>query len=309
MHLQMSEFLYADFAQAIEAEIRYASEIRGLTFRCTIQGSNQYIISDHERIAQIVRSLCDNSIEFTEHGEIDLVLALMGEALHIVVRDTGPGLPEDPRHELFMPRYKDEHGNPAPKLGLGLATAKAIVDALRGSIRYSSKANQGTEFEVSIPVVAGSRPIAAESTATTETPPVSRQPEHGRAIIAEDEAINRLYLKRVLELSGYQVAQAPNGAIALETTLQGAWDFVLMDVSMPKMDGLEATRRIRAHEATRQGQHTPIIALTAHAYTEDRQACTQAGMDGFLSKPFTETALWTEIHRVLASLQPAPHPQ
>ena len=107
-------------------------------------------------------------------------------------------------------------------------------------------------------------------------------------------------MKRVLELAGYQVAQAPNGAVALETALEGDWDFVLMDVSMPKMDGLEATRRIRAHETSHGGQHTPIIALTAHAYTEDRQACVQAGMDGFLSKPFTETALWAEIQRVLA---------
>ncbi len=76
-----------------------------------------------------------------------------------------------------------------------------------------------------------------------------------------------------------------------------------MDVSMPKMDGLEATRRIRAHEAGREAPHIPIIALTAHAYAEDRQACVQAGMDGFLSKPFTETALWAEIQRVLDSLQ------
>jgi len=307
MHVQMSEFQYAEFAQTIESQIRQAAEVRGLTFRCTIQGSNQYIVSDSERITQIIRNLCDNSIQFTEHGEIDLVLALMSDALHIVVRDTGPGLPEDVRHELFMPRYKDEQGNPAAKLGLGLALAKAIVDALRGSIGYTSKPNHGTEFEVIIPVLAGSKPIPAETQALMETPPVHSH--HGRAIIAEDEAINRLYLKRVLELSGYQVAQAPNGAIALETALQDSWDFILMDVSMPRMDGLEATRRIRAHEIGRQGQRTPIIALTAHAYTEDRQACAQAGMDGFLSKPFTETALWTEIHRVLASLQPAPHPQ
>ncbi len=303
LRLQMSEFAYRQFATAIETETRMAAETRGLTFRCMIQGSDELIISDPKRLAQAIRNLCNNAIEYTEHGEIDLVLSLEPEGLHIEVRDTGPGLSEQARHRLFMVRYKDEEGRPTAKLGLGLTMAKAIVDALRGSINLSSRPNQGTEFVIDIPVTTGSRPMLEVIPAAAEVAPVNRPVHHGTAIIAEDEAINRLYLKRILELAGYQVAQAPNGAIALETALEGAWDFILMDVSMPKMDGLEATRRIRAHEAGREAPHIPIIALTAHAYAEDRQACVQAGMDGFLSKPFTETALWAEIQRVLDSLQ------
>jgi len=304
LRLQMNEFAYRQFAKAIEAETSAAAEIRGLTFRCVISGPDQLIISDEKRLAQVIRNLCNNAIEFTEHGEIDLLLTLESGGLHIVVRDTGPGLSDDARQELFMPRYKDEKGKPAAKLGLGLTMAKAIVDALRGSIDYTSNLNQGTEFAIVIPVATASRPVAEDIPVVAEALHINQHTGHGKAIIAEDEAINRLYLKRVLELAGYQVAQAPNGAAALETALEGVWDFILMDVSMPKMDGLEATRRIRAHE-TSHGGHTPIIALTAHAYTEDRQACVQAGMDGFLSKPFTETALWTEIQRVLTLLQAA----
>jgi len=125
----------------------------------------------------------------------------------------------------------------------------------------------------------------------------------GRVIIAEDEAINRIYLKRVLENAGYEVTQAADGEAALAAATMGDWNFILMDVSMPRMDGLEATRRIRAFQNDHSMRRVPIIALTAHAYAEDRAACTDAGMDGFLSKPFTEAALWVEVKRAVAIVE------
>ncbi len=126
-------------------------------------------------------------------------------------------------------------------------------------------------------------------------------PVKASVIVAEDEAINRIYLKRVLEKAGYEVRATADGQAALEAASEGTWDFILMDVSMPRMDGLEATRRIRALEVERNAPHIPIIALTAHAYAEDRTACAQAGMDGFLPKPFTEPALWAEVSRIAES--------
>lgn len=304
LFVEPAEFRFASFAQSMEDPIRQAAEAHGLTFRFTLQGSDRTIVSDAKRLGQIIRNLCDNAIKFTPHGEIDFLLGLTDDTLQIIVRDTGPGLPADADHGLFVPHYKDEKGNPAPKLGLGLTMAKEVIDALHGTITYRSSPGQGTEFSVAIPVSTATEATPVIIEATAEPPSPHRLDDNRRAIIAEDEAINRLYLKRVLELAGYQVAQASNGAIAMESAIEGSWDFILMDVSMPKMDGLEATRRIRAHESGQPGRHTPIIALTAHAYTEDRQACAQAGMDGFLSKPFTETALWAEIHRVLDSLEP-----
>jgi len=127
------------------------------------------------------------------------------------------------------------------------------------------------------------------------------EPLKARVIVAEDEAINRMYLKRVLEKAGYEVRAAADGQAALEAASEKNWDFILMDVSMPRMDGLEATRRIRALEAERNTPRIPIIALTAHAYDEDREACARAGMDGFLPKPFTEPALWAEVSRIAES--------
>ncbi len=127
------------------------------------------------------------------------------------------------------------------------------------------------------------------------------QPLKASVVVAEDEAINRMYLKRILEKAGYEVRAAADGQAALEAASEKSWDFILMDVSMPRMDGLEATRRIRTLEAERNSPRIPIIALTAHAYAEDREACAQAGMDGFLPKPFTEPALWAEVSRITES--------
>lgn len=122
-----------------------------------------------------------------------------------------------------------------------------------------------------------------------------------RALVAEDEAINRLYLSRILQASGLSVTAVKDGEAAFEESVKESRpDFVLMDVTMPRLTGVEATMRIRALEAERGMPSIPIIALTAHAREEDRRACADAGMNGFVGKPLVESALWNEIRRVLA---------
>ena len=156
--------------------------------------------------------------------------------------------------------------------------------------------------------IAVSGPERVDATAATAVHPATDAPGHGRcgrAIVAEDEAINRLYLRRVLEAAGIEVRQAMDGKAALDAASDGPWSFILMDVSMPGMDGLEATRLIRTLEAERGATHIPIIALTAHSSAADREACTQAGMDGFLSKPFSEQALWIEVDKTIATVSGA----
>lgn len=121
-----------------------------------------------------------------------------------------------------------------------------------------------------------------------------------RSIVAEDEAINRLYLTRVLQSAGLQVVAVKDGEAALaEAEKENRPDFILMDITMPRMTGTEACRRIRGMENQLGWRPVPVIALTAHARAEDRAACEAAGMDGFISKPFVEQTLWEEISRVL----------
>ncbi|MBU0929107.1 MAG: transporter substrate-binding domain-containing protein [Spirochaetes bacterium] len=309
------EFSFEDFASWLESVLRPAAEERGLAFRFQANGSSRRILADKNRIAQVIMNLSMNAIKYTDRGEVELALALHEDSLYISVKDTGPGIPDEAKDKIFQPYYRVDRkqSSSAGGLGLGLAIVKSIVDALGGSIRYETHPSLGTHFEVSLPLsfaapegeaVSGARTAASGREA--EPAPAEPGPPSGtRAIVAEDEAINRLYLKRVLESAGYEVMQAIDGEAALEAASSGEWGFILMDVSMPRMDGLEATRRIRAIEGERRSGRVPIIALTAHAYAEDRQACTEAGMDGFLSKPFTESALWAEVRSVTASLAAA----
>jgi len=119
-------------------------------------------------------------------------------------------------------------------------------------------------------------------------------------VVAEDEAINRLYLTRVLQSAGLKVVAVKDGVLAYDAAMESERpDFILMDLTMPRLNGLEASSRIRSAEAERALKNVPIIALTAHARAEDRKACADAGMNGFLMKPLAEKELWEEIKRVL----------
>lgn len=123
---------------------------------------------------------------------------------------------------------------------------------------------------------------------------------HGYAVLlAEDNPVNRLLAVKLLERRGHRAAVADNGRLALEAWRAGEFDFILMDMMMPEMDGLETTRRIRAEEASRGAGHVPIIAMTANAMTGDRERCLDAGMDGYVSKPVTPETLYREIERVM----------
>ncbi len=302
-----SEFSYGEFADWMESVLRPSAEERGLAFRFSASGEDRLLYADKNRIAQVVMNLCANAVKYTAHGEVALALALSEDGLYISVKDTGPGIADEARGRIFQPYYRAEGYGKATTsgLGLGLSIVKSVVDALGGSIRYETHPSIGTHFEVSLPVAAASSAGTAQK-ATPPSPEAAAPPERrgGKAIVAEDEAINRLYLKRILEAASYEVSPAATGEAALAAAVSGeGWDFILMDVSMPRMDGLEATRRIREAEAAGVRARVPIIALTAHAYAEDKAACATAGMDGFLSKPFTESALWAEVRRTIAAVR------
>lgn len=321
LRMEPTEFSYAEFSTWLESSLRPYAEERGLAFRFATEGDERLIHADRSRLAQVIINLGSNAIKYTAKGEVEIILSLGERALEVSVNDTGPGIPEEARASMFHPyRKAGRDGSPVSgSLGLGLSIVKSIVDAMGGKVSYRTERGFGTKFAVSLPVATRSLFSVREAEAGTvraasqmPSPAAPRsasapipQVKPGRAIIAEDEAINRIYLKRVLESAGWEVAQAVDGEAALAAAEAGKWDFVLMDVSMPRMDGLEATRRIRAAEAEAGRARLPIIALTAHAYAEDRLACAESGMDGFLSKPFTEAALWSEVRRAVIAVATA----
>ena len=248
------------------------------------------------------------------------------EVLRIEVQDSGPGVPADKRHMLFEEFVQlggDGTGTEATGTGLGLAISARLVALMRGRIGYDGEAGQGALFWVELPLLRSPRPevaaaaeapprasalplqpIAAEAPPASGVPPqpgeaappppagavVTAPAEHSRRVLVVDDVpANRLVTRAMLDAAGYEAVMASDGAEAIAAVEREDFDAVLMDVQMPGMDGLEATRRIRALPGSR-GQ-VPIIALTASVLPDQIEACRAVGMDGHLAKPIERNAL------------------
>nr|WP_086940098.1 PAS domain-containing sensor histidine kinase [Thaumasiovibrio occultus] len=244
----------------------------------------KWIHSDSSRLSQILFNLIGNAIKFTEHGDVTVSAQWQHDQLTIEVIDTGIGIEPDAQKQLFTP-FVQADGSITRKYGgtgLGLTISQLLVNKLGGHIRFTSTVGKGTTFVLELPA-----PVASEqaesSTATTHN---NTAPLH--LLVVEDSKANQMIAKLMLEKAGHSVDIADNGQIAVDMALQEKtmYDIILMDVSMPVMDGFEATRILRA-----AGLSTPIIATTANVMEADRQACVDAGMTDFLAKPIRAKAM------------------
>jgi len=253
------------------------------------------ILADGPRIRQVVANLVGNAIKFTQRGSITVRTSAEGETMLIEVSDTGMGIPED-RLEAIFDRFQQASADSRVfgGTGLGLTISKGIVQLMGGTIEVRSKVGEGSRFAVRLPVVE-----------TTETLPgpqgflLSRL-DGARVLVVDDNRVNRMVSKFSLEKLGCIVTVATNGLEAIETWESDEFDAVLMDIRMPVMDGLAATREIRSREAV-AGKRTPVVALTAGALLEERSECFEAGMDDYISKPFSEELLREVLSRWIPS--------
>jgi len=221
--------------------------------------------------------------------------------VRVAIADTGIGIPKDQIERLFDDFVQVDASTQRRfgGTGLGLAISKQLVEAMGGEVGVDSTPGVGSTFWFTLPKAderCGVEP--APEVRPEPAPVVTAHAGPRRVLLAEDNRLNQRLAVRVLETFGYQVDTANDGAAALELARSGSYDLVLMDCLMPGMDGFEATRQIRAEEAG-TGRHLPIIALTANAMPEDRNACLAAGMDDFVSKPFTRVALRQATERWL----------
>jgi signal transduction histidine kinase len=257
---------------------------------------------DPMRLRQVLTNLLGNAVKFTEQGEVALLVAhagsdALGHRLRFEVRDTGIGIPKEVQAQLFQPfsQADDSMTRRYGGTGLGLAITYQLVQLMDGRIEVESEAGRGSVFRVELRLGhAQSLPMALQRPGAS--PPGAEVPLDGvRVLLAEDNPVNRELAQAMLESLGIEVDAASDGAEAARKACAGRYDLVLMDCQMPEVDGFEATRRIRAHGLA----DLPVIALTANAMAGDREHCIVAGMNDYLSKPFTRDALATAVRRWL----------
>lgn len=265
------------------------------------------LLGDSTRLRQILLNLLTNAVKFTEKGRIGVVVTRQGDSargvkLRFEVSDTGIGIPQENQKNLFQ-NFTQVDNSIARRFGgtgLGLAISKRLAEAMGGDIGLTSSEGQGSTFWFTIDLPQGE---ARKRVSRTNTP-MSQSPK-ARILVAEDVPMNRTIIEAMLRGGGHQVTFADNGRLAVEALRTGDYDLVLMDVSMPEMDGLAATRAIRA--LGNRGRAIPIIALTASAMTDEIASCKAAGMDDYIGKPVDRDALlmmvdtWTRQERLQAA--------
>lgn len=250
-----------------------------------------WIRADRDRIQHILMNVIGNAIKFTHGGSI-LVKAKSERAhldtpeLIVTVSDTGSGIDEKIKSHIFddFVTGDSSYGRNVGGTGLGLGIALRFVKALGGSISVTSEIEKGSEFVIRFPI----DPIIAPAEAKDrKSAPVTNQSK--RILLVEDNAINRDVAREMLATVGHHVTEAHNGQMAVELASIQEFDLILMDISMPVMDGREATRHIRAAEGT--SAHVPIIAFTANAMPDEQEAYLADGMNDVLTKPLNRDAL------------------
>ena len=278
------------------------------------QAPEQMVVADAVRIRQILRNLLNNALKFTAEGEVVLACRRVraeghGELLVFSVTDTGPGIESDRLESMFEPfvqrdsSYTKRHRG----TGLGLAISRQIAESLGGTLSGESELGHGSVFTLSVPVGA----YDPASLLPGATAPGSRAndapegPAETRALsvlLAEDDSINALVTKRFIERLGHHVDRVEDGAAALEQLSARPYDVVLMDVQMPGVDGLTATRRIRDNESERGTRAPlPVVCLTAYVSEHERRELMEAGATEVLHKPTSQESL----ARALAPFQSA----
>ncbi len=254
---------------------------------------------DPTRLRQVLSNLLSNAIKFTEGGNITLAASALalraGDPrtwLRISVRDSGIGIAPEELKILFRPFTQADSSTTRQYggTGLGLVISKHLVELMGGFVNVESAPGAGTHICIDLPFAAAKNTEAARAPHALTAKRLA-----ARVLVAEDNPVNQEVIRAMLCIAGAEVLLVENGEIAVQTLRQGEFDVVLMDCQMPVMDGYEAAREIRHEEAP--GRHIPIIALTANAFSEDRERCLAAGMDDYLKKPVNRDLLVQTVAR------------
>jgi signal transduction histidine kinase len=270
----------------------------------------EWVKGDPGRLRQVLVNLCGNAVKFTHQGEVALDVKVAADepgstTLRFEVRDTGIGIPVNRLDNLFKP-FSQVDASTTRRFGgtgLGLSIVKRLAELMGGEAGVESREGLGSTFwfTARLPIASA----VAEDAAPRQRMPgalrghlgAQRGRDQRRILLAEDNVVNEKVACRTLEKLGYRVDAVRNGREAVTAWETGRYDLILMDCQMPELDGYEATREIRSREG--DGQHVPIVALTAHAMKDDDLKCKAAGMDDYITKPLDRELLESCLERYL----------
>ncbi len=295
VQLERIDFNLVQMCQDVAQVYREIASMRNISLNTDFQAPTcDWVCADLTRLRQVLGNLLSNALKFTEQGRIEFsalqIAAPAGDARNwcrFTVADTGIGMTEQALAGLFQ-RFAQADATTTRRFGgsgLGLSISKHLVNIMDGHIHADSTPGQGSRFWFDLPMDAAlsERPAAS---AVATLPPPTGSAQGMRVLVAEDNMINQMVIRSLLERRGATVTTAENGQLAFAALQTGTYDLMFMDCQMPVMDGFEATRKIRAWEREQNDRlPLPIIALTANVQASDRDACFAAGMTEFTTKP------------------------
>ena len=273
-----------------------------LTIDCPPQAGDGMHI-DAQRLTQVLTNLIGNALKFTHEGAVRVTLARNGDELQVAVHDTGVGIAGSKLGLIFEPFVQADGDVPRTfgGTGLGLSISKRLIKMMGGAIWVESTPGQGSTFHFTVQapqITLAATPPAAVAGAAGASRPAAAQ--RFSILLAEDNEVNVMVFEAMLQHSGHALDVAPNGEVALQKFRDSHYDLVLMDIQMPGIGGLAATRAIRRIEATEGRPRTQVLALTAEAFESDQHSSLAAGCDAHLNKPISQDSLLQAIDRYAA---------
>ncbi|MBT7308130.1 MAG: response regulator, partial [Gammaproteobacteria bacterium] len=283
-----------------EVEQIFTTQVKdaGIDLRIKLQSPLPFqLLGDDQRIRQILTNLIGNAIKFTQQGSVSVTIQREESLLCFRIQDSGVGIAAEDLKRLFD-RFEQANSSISRRFGgsgLGLHISAQLAKQMGGSIAVESTLGEGSTFLLNLPYQESNLPTPARETSATHTRATALNEQlRGTVLVAEDTPELQLLERRILESIGVRVTIADNGKEALALATTEPFDLILMDMQMPVMDGIEATKKLRAIHNT-----TPIVALTANVMQKHRDAFFQAGGDDFLSKPINRTELKSILTRYL----------
>lgn len=283
----------------------------GLSLQCDVDPTIPYaLIGDKLRIQQVLNNIVGNALKYTDSGQVQVGAYTQSTTrvdryrVLFVVSDTGIGISDDKIDTLFQSFTQVSSGyqRQFEGAGLGLAICKRLAKLMGGNFAIESEEGKGTTIYFSLPmdIVQG---VEIKEVGKDKPKPKPSSVHGLKILVVEDDYVNGYAIHTMLEKSGCEAQLASNGLEAIEFLQQGEYDVVLMDIQMPKMDGIEATEAIRSGKAGAQNTEMPIVAMTAYAMDGDRKTFLDAGMDDYVAKPVDKTLLLEAIIQATVQAQ------